>query len=383
MTYGARRVLSLWVLVLLLAGLAGPARAQGDLLSVTDVKVDVTADNAQAAREAALTEAQRKAFRQLLERIVAPQDLARVPSVGDTQIADMVFDFDIASEQASAVRYIGTLNFRFDGGMVRSLLDSHGVSYQVPGEMTAVIGGGRAGAGTVVVLPVFTSATESRLFEGPSLWRDAWAAPPQTQGVQFVTPSGTADEAALIDAESALLGELEGLSLIGTRYRSDTVVVAQASLMLGDDGQRVIAILAQRYGRAGLEDTFSDQVPTANSTLENAFAEAVRRVADHTAASLGKAAPAVATKPAPTGPEQSIQVAVPIRDLNDWVDVQKRLTQAPAVTRTQVQSLLRTEVRLELYHTGDQQQLVSQLAQLQLQLSPSSTPGWWLLQQTY
>lgn len=383
MTYGARRVLSLWVLVLLLAGLAGPARAQGDLLSVTDVKVDVTADNAQAAREAALTEAQRKAFRQLLERIVAPQDLARVPSVGDTQIADMVFDFDIASEQASAVRYIGTLNFRFDGGMVRSLLDRHGVSYQVPGEMTAVIGGGRAGAGTVVVLPVFTSATESRLFEGPSLWRDAWAAPPQTQGVQFVTPSGTADEAALIDAESALLGELEGLSLIGTRYRSDTVLVAQASLMLGDDGQRVIAILAQRYGRAGLEDTFSDQVPTANSTLENAFAEAVRRVADHTAASLGKAAPAVATKPAPTGPEQSIQVAVPIRDLNDWVDVQKRLTQAPAVTRTQVQSLLRTEVRLELYHTGDQQQLVSQLAQLQLQLSPSSTPGWWLLQQTY
>lgn len=388
MTYGFCRVPAAWAILLVLLGLLmgalpGAARAQGDLLAVTDIAVDVTADSAQAARDAALAEAQRKAFDQLMQRIVAPQDLARVAQVGDTQIADMVYDFDIAGEQASAVRYIGTLNFRFDGAMVRGLLDSYGVAYQIPSEIAAPVGG-QAGGGVLVVLPVFSTATESRLFEGPSLWRDAWAAARPAGGLQMVVPQGNPDEMDLIDAETALLGELDGLALIAGRYRSDTVLVAEARLVKDANGERAIAVLAQRYGPAGLEDTFNDEVPAAGVAFEPAFVEAVQRVVQHTAQTWSRAAaPTAPTKPVVSGPEHSIQVAVAIRQLSDWVDVQQRLAQVPSVTRTEVLSLQRTEVRFDLYHVGDEAQLVGQLAQAQLDLSPSATPGWWLLRQAY
>src|SRR3982750_3742865 len=117
MTYGTGRAPLLRsfmaAALLLLAGIA-VARAQGEALSVEGIAVDVTADSAQAARDKALVQAQRKAFDQLMQTLVQPQDLARAPKVSDAQIADMVLDFDIESEKTSAVRYIGKLNFRFD-----------------------------------------------------------------------------------------------------------------------------------------------------------------------------------------------------------------------------------------------------------------------------
>ncbi|MBX6324354.1 MAG: hypothetical protein IRY94_21285, partial [Rhodospirillaceae bacterium] len=140
-----------WVVVLvLLAGLASEARAVEALL-VEGIAVDVTAESAQAARDKALVEGQRKAFDQLMQRIVQPQDLGRVPQVSDAQIADMVLDFEIASEQTSTVRYIGRLNYRFDGDRVRALLSSYNIAYQIPSDMLGTPPGGgpapRRGAG--------------------------------------------------------------------------------------------------------------------------------------------------------------------------------------------------------------------------------------------
>ncbi len=376
---------ALWVAVLLLlAGAPIPAVRAAEALSVDGVTVDVTAESAQAARDRALVEAQRKAFDQLMQRIVQPQDLARVPPVADAQIADMVLDFDIASEQTSTVRYIGTLNFRFDGGMVRNLLGGYNIAYQIPPDMIVLPGGGgaTATAGRVVVLPVFSTATESRLFEGGSLWRDAWVRhPPQGGGVDFVVPAGDAQDIAAIDPEQALIGDRDRLSVIAQRYGADTVIVAEARLQKAGE-QRVVAVQAQRFGPSGLEDTFRDQVAVAGDDYDPAFLEAVQRIAGHTSGTW-KGAAAAAGGAAPAGPEQSIQVAVPIRNLADWLDVQRRLAQVRSVTRTDVRSMRHTEVRLDLYHTGGQDQLVSDLAQSRLVLTPGPAPGWWQLLQGY
>ena len=74
------------------AGDQGAATAaQGsfqDVYTVSDVDVDVTAVSAAAARDEAITEAQRKAFLQLFQRLT-PEGTP-VPQVTDAQVAPLV-----------------------------------------------------------------------------------------------------------------------------------------------------------------------------------------------------------------------------------------------------------------------------------------------------
>src|SRR4051794_31075046 len=60
------------------------------------VPVDVTAANVTDARERGLTQGRVNGFRKVVERIVAREDLSRVPQLSATQIIDMVRDFSIA-----------------------------------------------------------------------------------------------------------------------------------------------------------------------------------------------------------------------------------------------------------------------------------------------
>src|SRR5690242_18732180 len=83
------------------AGLpAGAARAQdrsGDVFAVT-VPVDKTAKSAVAAREEARTDGERRAFRQLLERLTLPADHGRLPRVDGATLTAMVQDISVANE---------------------------------------------------------------------------------------------------------------------------------------------------------------------------------------------------------------------------------------------------------------------------------------------
>ncbi|HSV28367.1 MAG TPA: DUF2066 domain-containing protein, partial [Candidatus Omnitrophota bacterium] len=71
----------LGALLILVLVMAPPAFAQGlvDAFSVRGVEVDVTAANVQAAKDQAIADGQRQAFRQLLERLTQPADHARLP----------------------------------------------------------------------------------------------------------------------------------------------------------------------------------------------------------------------------------------------------------------------------------------------------------------
>ena len=64
------RLFGLAIGIVLLA-VSAPLKAQesGDIYTVRDVEVDVTADNSAAARDRAITEAQRKAFDTLYGRL--------------------------------------------------------------------------------------------------------------------------------------------------------------------------------------------------------------------------------------------------------------------------------------------------------------------------
>jgi hypothetical protein len=106
---------------------AGAASAE-TYLTIENVPVDVTAKNAEAARDSAIAVAQAKAFEQLIKQVVGnPSDQARLhPS--QEQIESFVQDFGVEDERASTVRYIGLYSVRFKASLINKYLSDSGVT---------------------------------------------------------------------------------------------------------------------------------------------------------------------------------------------------------------------------------------------------------------
>jgi hypothetical protein len=99
--------------------------------TVTNVDADVTADTAAHARDKALMQAQRAAYKQLCARFNAADDSGRL---SDDDIAALVQSFEVQRERVSAVRYIGVYTIRFNPAAVQRTIST---SYMLPPEIEA------------------------------------------------------------------------------------------------------------------------------------------------------------------------------------------------------------------------------------------------------
>jgi hypothetical protein len=87
--------------------------AVGQDFTVGDVEIDRSGATGMAARDAAIVEAQRTAFRRLIERLVPRERLAALPRVSDAQISDMVDHFQMQRERISGTRYAASFTVAF------------------------------------------------------------------------------------------------------------------------------------------------------------------------------------------------------------------------------------------------------------------------------
>lgn len=93
--------------------LPGPAPAVANPLVVTDVVVDKEAENSVVAREKAINDSRREAFKKLAERNMTPAEFKAFKMPKDSEIQMLVQDFEIQDEQMSTTRYVGTFTIRF------------------------------------------------------------------------------------------------------------------------------------------------------------------------------------------------------------------------------------------------------------------------------
>jgi hypothetical protein len=112
---GTRKMKYLWLFVVFL--FIPGVNAQN--MTISDVKVSVTADSVATAREQALVQAHTLAFQKLLQESF-PEKAGPLPSY-DT-IVDMVSDFSIDKEKTTAKSYTASLTFQFEGPKVHTWL---------------------------------------------------------------------------------------------------------------------------------------------------------------------------------------------------------------------------------------------------------------------
>jgi hypothetical protein len=358
------RLAPLFVIV----ALAAPAGAADppDVFTVAAVPVDATAANANAARDTARLDGQRRAYQILLDRLTLAADHDRLPKANDAQLNDLISGFEVAKERTSGVRYLADYTFHFRAEAVRRALRQANIPFaETPSK-------------PVVVLALYVGQGKPVLWEDPNPWRDAWSRRPPPAGlVPLVLPYGDLEDVAAIDAETASSADATRLQAVGARYGGADVLVTQATLKADADPHR-LDVTSTRYAAtaAATAPGAAVQVSLA-ATPGESDADLMARAVAATAAQIGEA-----WKRANIldfGKSDAIVVRVPLSDLQSWIAVRDRLVGIPSIQRSTLLALDRTEARVSIRFFGDANQLRVALAQRDLQLSGDS-PDWVLEQ---
>lgn len=358
---GIRPVLIGLAICLAAMALPGPGFAQairGDstAFTVRDVPVDRTAVSAAAAREAALVDGQRAAFRRLLERLVPQGEYGQLPNLSDARISDLVQNYEVQSERTSAVRYIATLTYRFKPDDVRSLLRGADLRFA------------ETYAKPFLVLPVLREQGVALLWDTPNPWRDAWGRLPPVDGLApLVLPKGDLNDISDINGAQAHSGDDQRLTAIARRYGVAGVYVADAELDTPDGSPAALQVSLAGYGGASGEQTLVDSYTARPGEDMDAF--------------LTRAAQSVVTdieerwkggQLLQFDHEATLTVLVNYDDISQWVGIRRRLADLALIRRTDLVSFTRRQAIVAIDYIGDDSQLRLALAQRDLALTPVS-----------
>ncbi len=337
------------LLVLASAVASAPAIAQitsGNTFTIGGIDVDVTAADAIQARQQGIREAERRAVKLLVERMVAPEDRTRVPPVDDATLSGMVRGVEFARERTLPNRYIATLGVVFGTEPVKAWLGGAG------------IGIAETVARPALLIPLWKGNNGVEPLDDQNAWREAWRALDTSGSAVPVTVlrGDQLDENA-ISVEEAYVGDVSALSRLNERYRLPTVVVA---IVEGDKDSGGLTVWGLRYDTQTGART---EIPKTTVTGQAQLGEAARAL--HARLDEEWRSLAVVRRDS----QDAIDVVVPIRTLGDWVQVRQRLGAIPAIKGVAVRSLEaeRADIQLEYYGTPDQLQRT--LAQAGLVLS--------------
>ena len=338
----------------------GPKPVTSQTLFVAEaIPVDVTAGTVTEARERGLTQGRVAGFRKIVARIVARDDLARVPQVNATQIIDLVREFSIANERSSAVRYLADLTVRFNPVEIRRLLRGANIPF------TETL------SKPLVVVPLLRTDPGGPwlLWEPTNVWRAAWAGLPQDFGlVHLITPGGNSADVAALSADQAASKDLAALNALAQRYQAGGAVIVAATL----NGNSIELSVAE----------VRSDLPSEEVTLMQP-AEAGKPQDDVLAAAATAAAGVIQDgwkhrNRVAFGGTTQITALVPVADLKDWLAVKTKLDDVPLIDRLELQAMTRDRAQVTLYYAGAQRQL--ELAMSQHDLTLTQQNGVWIIQ---
>ena len=346
---------SLWSRAALSQAASRPSRGVLDVYVAETVPVDVTAGSVGEARDRGLTQGRIAGFRRILERIVAREDLARVPQLNADQIIEMVRDFSIANERSSAVRYLADLTVRFNPNAIRQLLRSAGVPF------TETV------SRPLVVVPVMQSGGAPSLWG--SVWHDTWVrAEPDGGLLPLIVPTGDAADAA-VTAAQAVGKNTAALLALAERHQAAGALVVVAEVE--GNGPIAMTITEIRADSQPMELSLTHTGASGQAAPE-VLAGAVQTAVSAAADSWRR------RNRVSFGVKSQMTALVPVTDLKDWLAIRARLSNVALVDQVDVQAITRDRVQVTIHFAGEEEQL--RLAMGQHNLSFTQQNGVWVLE---
>jgi hypothetical protein len=344
--------------IVLLAFACCTAHAQmstaGNTVTIDGIDVDVTGPDAIQARQAGVREARRKAARLLVERMVPPEERAKVPPADDARLDAMVRGVEFTRERTAANRYIATLAIVFSTEPVKAWLREGGVALVETVQRAAL------------VVPLWKGRHGLEPLDDNNAWRDAWAGLDNVgTSVPVSVVRGDQLDQDAMSVEEAFVGDVTALARLNARYRAPTIIVATVE----GDPKGPLSIGGVRYDtQTGARSDLPKLTVTDASKLLGAAKEIQ--------AKLDEAWRGVAT--VRRDMQAAMDVFVPIRALSDWVQVRQRLGGIPSIQAISVRQLEADRAELKLDYFGTPEDLQRTLGQAGLQLDKDADK--WRLQ---
>ena len=319
-----------------------PAMAFSDLYTVEGVEVDVTAKNALEAREKAFSEAQVKAYQELVERLVSNGDEAQNKDLDAESISFMVQDFEVTKEQLSAKRYKGTYTIRFRPDAFQTQVINQGQSYSdIP-------------RGAVLILPFYQTGTNTILWDQANPFLSAWARDRvQSDGISStVVPIGDIEDVSQVNEFSPLSYDPVKLERMRERYGANEVSIILASPEISADGIENLRLSLYSAKIRGPE--FAGQMKIegrAGETTTQLFDRAVSKLKQQYKSDW-KEQTAVASMDT-----EIIQAVMSFNSVREWINVKHILENLTGMEDVKVNRLTPREASVSLKYHGDAQRL--------------------------
>ena len=317
-----------------------------EIYSIRGVEIDRTAATASLAREQAILEGQRAAWRRLLARVVPQDARAALVNLPAGELANLIDSFEVESERGSGTRWIGALGYRFRAAAVREILRARGVAYaETPGRR-------------VLIVPILLQDGQALLWEEENAWRTAWASVPPSEGLQpWGLPTGDLDDVGLVSADQAAALDAARLRALAQRHNAQGAIVVLAEVDANAAGGPALQLQFVRKG-ASAPDT--DWTASLRVSATESADVAWPRLAGLAAAIVEERWKAeVATQ---GGATSLLRAAIPVANLDEWVRVRRRLAEIASVRQLDLLVLGRGGAIVEIRHEGALEALRTALA---------------------
>lgn len=351
--------------------------------TIANYPVEARAANAVAAKDAAIADGQKAAFRSLLKRIVpvtSYRDMERLASVDPATLIDGVA---VRSERNSATEYIANLDFSFQANEVRDLLTRQGVPFvdtQAPATIIVPLTrDAKAAAGPA---GEFRAASGTWGTVWPTLDLQNSVAPLKAEALKPEigpdTLRGLYDQASLSASVMTL----------AAAYGTDQIIVAVAEV--DTEGGKVNVLLAGQdsAGPFALQRAYRLSDGDLAYTLELAAVVSQGIVEGRwKAVSSGVASAAAATQPyaanpygAAVGAGDEVSFDAQFAGTAEWNAMRRVLLEAPGIDDIRIGSISSDRASVSVKYPGGGPALAQALAGYGISLT--DTGGLWVMRQS-
>ena len=346
--------LALWV--------NSPARAADSLYDVAKISVDITAQDAVAAREQGMAEAEMRAVKIVVQRLapLSAQDL--LPELSTEDVEGMVNGVSIRKEQNSTTRYIASLDVSINEQAIKKLLQEQGIPYS------------EERAPPISVLPV-VMAGDGVKGEGGEGWRQAWEDLDLSHSMTPATILRPRPDLDMATVKAVLAGDNQALAALQGDYGYGPLVIAVGEATGGTFVTRLAgadSVGAINFGRS---DPLGEATATAREAAATAFGIIenrwkVRQSGEVPATDVNYQPGAVPGSPAapdagapPAEVPRNVVAQVEFSGLKNWQDIRGRLMNVAGIQALEVNSLSARGASITFDYAGSLGHLQKELDQ--------------------
>jgi hypothetical protein len=340
--------------------------------------VEASARDAVTARDKAVADGQRAAFRSLLKRLVPVTSYAKLKRLSGLKVVDFVDGVAVKSERNSSTEYLANLDFIFQPQAVRAALQKEGLQFvdtQAPPLIVVPIW--KASAETAASTPQLNNAA------GGKAWTDAWKSLDLSHALTPIKLDMLRAELQPLVNESLTKGEASSIRQILLGYKTETIVLAIAELDVAKKRLNVTLVGRDEIGdiawRRSQRLDLSDQAYTVEvaavvslGVIEGRW-KAMQLRGGHAVAATD-AAPSLVKVDQREG-DGNLRFGVEFRGMAEWQLLSRRLAEMPGVEDVDVAGLSARGARVSLRYQGTIAQLADAVGEKGMALRNTSA-GW-------